>query len=287
MPLLAIPNVSESDRTKVTELHRVVTRAGARVLDVHIDDEHRRTVFTCTGARPDLVDAMTLLAVEASVVIDLTRHRGAHPRVGALDVCPFVPHDVDMTEAITAARETATRISAHRIPVFLYGAASDTGRSLPEIRAGGLPGLLERVTRGDRPDMGPPRLDPGTGAVCVGARGVLIAFNVWIDAELEVARRVAAGIRAVTGGLPGVRALGLDVTAHGRSQISVNLVEPETTGVDRVFETVEDLAAEFGATPVATELVGLVPERFLPRPDAKAARLLIEPGRSLESALKS
>ena len=287
MPLVAIPNVSESEPLKVAALRGVIEAQEARVLDVHIDQEHGRTVFTCTGPRHDLIAAMTALAVEAARAIDLTEHRGAHPRVGALDVCPYVPVEEPMAEAASAARETARLIGSLGLPVFLYGEAAETARSLPEIRSGGLPGLLERVARGLRPDEGPERIDEATGVVCVGARGVLIAFNVWIDRELEVARQLAVQIRGGADGLPGVRALGLDVAAHGSSQISMNLVEPEATGIDRVFGRLEELAARSGATPVATEIVGLVPERFLPDPDAKAARLLIAPGRSLESALQS
>ncbi len=287
MPLLAIPNVSVAAKSEVTTLGGVIEHAGGRVLDVHVDAEHGRTVFTCTGPNHDLVQAMTTLAVEAASFIDLEAHRGVHPRVGALDVCPFVPHESPMDDAIAAARRAALRIGAAGIPVFLYGAASEANRSLPEIRAGGLPALLERMGAGFHPDEGPSEVDPRKGVVCVGARDVLIAFNVWIDRDLEVARQIAARIRAGLGGLPGVRALGLDVSAHGRSQISMNLVEPEKTGIDRVFERIERIALHYGAEPVATEIVGLVPQRFLPDPDAKAARLLIEPGRSLESVLKS
>ena len=258
------------------------------MLDLHLDAEHGRSVLTCTAEDgPSLVESMTALAVAAGATIELDRHRGEHPRVGALDVCPFVPHEIDMSVAIAAARETARRIGLAGIPVFLYGAASNEDRSLPEIRAGGLPGLLERMATGLEPDHGPPVVDPRTGVVCVGARDVLIAFNVWIDGDLEIARRIASRIRAGLGGLPGVRALGLAVGAHGRSQISMNLVAPEETGINRAFERIEKLAQESGCRPVATEIVGLVPERFRPAPDEKAARLLIEPGRSLEAALLS
>lgn len=285
MPLIAIPNISESGVAKVAALKGVVERRGARVLDAHLDAEHARSVLTCTGEPEHLVDAMTALALEASVLIGLRQHHGMHPRVGALDVCPFVPHQLKMSAAVDAARETGRRVGEAGIPVFFYGAAADTSRSLPEIRAGGLPGLLERVKGGLEPDEGPRDIDLDTGVVCVGARDVLIAFNVWIDGDLEVARRIASHIRAGLGGLPGVRALGLAVSAHGNSQISMNLVDPQETGIDRVFERIETLATKEACRPVATEIVGLVPERFLPDPDARAARLLIEPGRSLEAAL--
>lgn len=286
MPLLAIPNVSESDRSAVASLRRTIEAKQTRVLDIHTDDEHRRTVFTCTGEARSLVEAMTSLAVEAASVIDLRQHTGAHPRVGALDVCPFVAHDAPMAEAVGSARETARSIGGRGIPVLLYGDASPTSRPLPEIRRGGLPGLVQRVAEGLRPDHGPEEIDPAVGIVCVGARDVLIAFNVWIDGDVRTAQDIARRIRESNGGLSGVRALGLDVTAHGRSQISINLVDPKRVGIDPVFTHLEDVAADYGARAVATEIVGLVPERFFPAPDAKATRLLIEPGRSLESALR-
>ena len=263
-----------------------VTTSGARVLDVHRDHEHARAVLTCTGPDEVLIDAMTRLAIHAADAIDLEAHAGEHPRVGVLDVCPFVPHEVEMGAAIEAARATARLIGAAGTPVFLYGEASAIPRELPEIRSGGLARLIERIGAGMTPDFGPSTVDPKRGVVCVGARDVLIAFNVWIDGDLGVAREIAARIRAGLGGLPGVRALGLDVSAHGTSQISMNLVDPARTGIDRVFARIEEVAGGHGVAPVATEIVGLVPERFLPDPDAKVARLLVEPGHSLESALR-
>ena len=281
MTLISIPNVSTADVTKVSALTTVVEETGARVLDVHLDAEHGRSVLTCTAGTESLIAAMGALAIEAASLVELHGHEGAHPWVGALDVCPFVPHEDEMATAITAARTTGRKIGAAGIPVFFYEAASDPPRSLPEIRADGLRGLMDRVAGGLEPDEGPRTIDPDTGVVCVGARDVLVAFNVWIDGHLETARRIASDIR----GLPGVRALGLAVSAHGGSQISMNLIAPGETGIDRVFERIDVLAGTEGCGPVATEIVGLVPERFLPDPDATAARLLIEPGRSLEAAL--
>ena len=285
MPLIAVPNASSADATTVARLTGAVAEAGARVLDVHSDEEHARTVLTCTGEHDRLVDAMVALAVTASTAISLRTHRGAHPYVGALDVCPFVPHEVGMPEAVDASRRVGRRIGEAGIPVFYYGASSEEHRTLPELRAGGLDGLRRRVAAGLSPDEGPVTIEPDTGVVCLGARDVLIAFNVWIDGDVSVARSIATAIRDSNGGLPGVRALGLDVAAHGRSQISMNLTVPDVTGIDRVFAEIEEGCRSRGCAPEATEIVGLVPERFLPDPDAKAARLLIEPGRSLEAAL--
>ena len=284
MPLLTIPNVSTSSASELERLIDVAAEAGARRLDVHSDPEHGRSVVTFTGSPDGLVEAMSVFAIEAATSIDLTLHSGRHPRVGAVDVCPFVPHEIEMDRAVQAARRTGTLVGAAGIPVFYYGGASDTGRSLPEIRKGGLDGLLARVGAGERADEGPADIDPHRGVVCIGARGPLIAFNVWIDRSVEVAGRIAAAIR---GSNSAIRALGLDVRAHGVSQVSMNLIEPGATGIDDAFDLVEEAGVAFDARPVATELVGLVADRFLPNPDATAARLLIEPGRSLESALKS
>jgi glutamate formiminotransferase len=287
MPLLGIPNVSEGRRTLVVrQLSDAVSAAGAVVLDVHSDAVHNRSVITSTGATEDLVAAMTALADLARHSIDLERHDGVHPRLGALDVCPIVPHGTGMEEAITVARRVAESIGELGIPVFLYGEAAlrVATKELPDLRRGGLEALIERL--GDLPpDAGPNRIDTGTGVVCVGARGPLIAFNVWLRAPLPEARRIAEEIRATAGGPPALRALGLRIDDLPTSQIAMNLTDPGTTGIDEAFEAVRVKAARMKLEITGTEIVGLVPERFLPDPDAQAARLLLAPGRSLESAI--
>jgi glutamate formiminotransferase len=283
MTLLAIPNISEgSDGQRIASLVELVTASAARVLDVHSDADHGRTVFTATGTPEEIVEAMTRLAA-AAASIDMSKHEGVHPRLGGLDVCPFVPHDEPMTKAVAAARETAERVGAAGIPVYLYGAAAPGGRSLPEIRKGGLPALIERAAAGFYPDAGPSVIDPSIGVVCVGARDVLIAFNVWVSCDLNAATAIAGKVRTRTGGLPGIRALALEIESRGMRQISMNLIEPATTGMEAAFEAVVAAAPE--GSVVATEIVGLVPERFMPDPDAEVARLLIEPGHSLEAEL--
>lgn len=286
MPVIAVPNVSEGrDHRVVSELARACSTGGVRVLDTHSDPEHNRTVFTVTGPRSELVHAMAQLAEAAGRAIDLTRHDGLHPRLGCLDVAAFVAFEEPGAEAVGAARRAADEIGHRGLPVYLYGEAHPLRRALHDLRRGGLAALTERCATGLRPDRGPDQIDPRAGVVCVGARGILIAFNAWLDAGPDVARSVASLIRERSGGLRGVRALGLRSTAHGGSQISMNLVEPEHTGIDEVLEAIERHAGDRGATVTATEIVGLPPERFLPSEDATAARLLIEPGRSLESAL--
>jgi glutamate formiminotransferase len=283
MTLLAIPNISEGrDGQRIASFVELVTASGARVLDVHSDADHGRSVFTATGTREEIVEAMTRLAA-AAASIDMSEHAGVHPRLGGLDVCPFVPHDEPITKAVAAARATAERVGAAGIPVYLYGAATPSGRSLPEIRKGGLPALIERAAAGFLPDAGPGLIDPSIGVVCVGARDVLIAFNVWVNCDLKTATAIAEKVRTRTGGPPGIRALALEIGSRGMRQISMNLIDPATTGIEAAFEAVSAAAPE--GSVVATEIIGLVPERFMPDPDAEVARLLIEPGHLLETEL--
>lgn len=283
MSVIWIPNVSEGrDERVIGELVDAVSDEGVRVLDVHSDVSHNRSVITATGDDGPLVAGAVALAHRAKELIDLDQQRGTHPRVGVLDVCPFVPLDVTMSVAVQLARAGAERI-AHEaeIPVYLYGEAArrPATRSLPDIRRGGLEALIQRADRDLPPDIGSREIDPRVGVVCVGARGPLIAFNVWLDAPLDTARRVAQIVRSAS-----VRALGMQM-ASGETQVSMNLIDPETTGIDDVVEEIEGSLTDQEGRIVATEIVGLVPERFLPNPDAKAARLLREPGRSLESEL--
>lgn len=282
MPLLVVPNVSEGrSASKVAALTGTVTAAGARVLDVHSDEIHNRSVLTCSddGA---LIGAMAALAEVAET--DLTRHEGVHPRLGGLDVCPFVPFRTGMGEAVAAARAAARAIHERTgLPVYLYGEAAlrPEHRELPELRRGGLEGLAARAAAGSGPDLGGP-VDPRRGVVCVGARGPLIAFNVTVSGTVEQARAVAAAVRESNGGPPGVRALGLP-RGEGVAQVSCNLTAPERTGIDDAFEAIARACEGAGCEVLATEIVGLVEERFLPQ--GRAARLLSTPGRSVEAAL--
>ena len=285
MSVVAIPNISEGRRTAVIDACiRRMTAEGPRVLDVHSDPVHDRTVLTVHGE--DLVAAMASLADEARRRIDLTVQRGLHPRVGALDVCPFVPID-DAGPPVELARRAGAAIhAACGAPVYFYGSAAfrEETRELPDIRSGGLARLRRRARDDLPPDIGGPEIDPHTGAICVGARMTLIAFNVMIAGPVEVANGVARAIRAKNHGLIGVRALGIEI-GPDVAQVSMNLTDPDRVGVEEVFEAVGREARRAGVDIRATELVGLVPERHLPPPDAEAARLLVEPGRSLEAAL--
>lgn len=288
MTLIAVPNVSEGrDESRIHALVRAVAEHGGRVLDVHSDVDHNRSVFTVTGSDGRVETALRRLAAVAAELIDLEAHTGAHPRLGCLDVCPYVPLEDAMEAAVAAARRTAEAIGADGLPVYLYGAAAARAetRELPALRRGGLPGLIARAERGLVPDFGPDVITSRTGVVCVGARKALIAFNAWLRCDLRQARAIAASVRETNGGLPGVRAIGVPVQAPGTSQVSMNLTQPELTGIDAAFEAVMDQARRANVGVTSTEIVGLVPARFMPDPQREAARLLMKPGRSLEAVL--
>jgi glutamate formiminotransferase len=285
--LIAVPNISEGRNERfVNDIVAEVERAGARVLDVHSDVPHNRSVLTIVSPNDELMAPLVALA-RACRDIDLEVHEGAHPRLGGLDVCPLVPFHSPMEAAVSTARSVAEAVAeACAVPVYLYGNAARrrATRELPDLRRGGLAGLEARSVD-TPPDYGPRAIDPSRGVVCVGARGPLIAFNVWFEATAEIAREVAKLVREQSS-LPGVRALGIDL-GDGTSQVSMNLKSPQETGIDTVFQAVTDAASTRGIKPWKTEIVGLIEERFAPDPKKEAARLLIQPGRTLESAMST
>ena len=284
MTLLAVPNISEGrDPYVIAACIEAARSAGATLLDAHTDAVHNRTVLTLAGDEGALIGGCVELA-RAAGAIDLRTHRGVHPRLGGLDVCPIVCHgDAHPHQAATAARTCGRRIGEEvGVPVFLYGwaATRPETRELPSLRKGGLEALAQRIAYGLAPDAGPAEVDPGLGVVCVGARGPLIAFNVWIESSPAEAKVIASRVRSGT-----VRALGLALE-EGVTQVSMNLIDPEDTGVEAAFDVVADQAGAMGVRIRATELVGLVERRFLPNPETTAARLLLEPGRTVEEALE-
>jgi glutamate formiminotransferase / 5-formyltetrahydrofolate cyclo-ligase len=266
-PLLAVPNISEgSDEERLGRLERAFTR-GARLLDRHTDADHGRTVFTLAGAGEALTEALVAGAEEALETIEMDAYLGAHPAIGALDVCPLVWFDPgDREAARSEAVAVATQIGGLGIPVFLYGElARDPGRAeRAYFRSGGLAELWSRMESGElRPDFGPELPHRTAGATLVTARAPLAAFNVELDTgELEIARAVAAGLREAGGGLPGVRAIGL-LLSSGRAQVSTNVHDPLAVPLGEVVERVRALAAPLGAQPLEAELVGLVPQAAL------------------------
>ena len=245
--LECVANVSEgADRSLLDAL---ATKAGASLLDLHADPDHNRSVFTLAG--PSVEAAAQALATLATARIDLRGHSGVHPRLGVLDVVPFVPlagdgaparPDDDLSEALSARRRFAQWAGAELgLPCFLYGPE----RSLPDVRRHAFVDLV--------PDTGPPRPHPSAGACAVGARPALVAYNLWLDTkDLSLARAVAAAVRR-----PEVRALGLAVSEG--TQVSCNLLDPWTTGPAQVYDAVAGRAADMGVGISRAELVGLVP----------------------------
>jgi glutamate formiminotransferase len=266
-PLLAVPNVSAGQgEEELGRLGKAFGR-GVKVLDRHSDADHDRTVFTLAGSPAALTEALVAGAEEAVETVDMSAYRGAHPAVGALDVCPLVWFDpADRGAARTEAVAVAQQIGGLGVPVFLYGElAHDPGRAeRAYFRNGGLPELWLRMESGELvPDFGPKLPHRRGGATLVTARPPLAAFNVEIDSgDVEIARAVAAGLREAGGGLSGVRAIGLRL-ASGRGQVSTNVHDPLAVPLGTVVERVRELAAPLGARPLAAELVGLVPAAAL------------------------
>jgi glutamate formiminotransferase len=262
LPLEAVPNFSEGRDAATIDSIGTALSGHAELLDVHVDADHNRSVFTLVGEDATLVDALVAGVEEACARIDLRRHEGAHPRIGAADVVPVVPIEPgDMDRARAAARLVGERIGAElELPVFLYGELAP-GRGPAFFRRGGSEELARRLAAGElEPDFGPGRLDERAGGVVVGARRPLIAFNVDLDdASLDDARAIAAVVRERDGGFPGVRALGLDLPRAGRVQVSMNVEDWEAAALHEIVARIEAEAAERGARVLGSELVGLMP----------------------------
>jgi glutamate formiminotransferase / 5-formyltetrahydrofolate cyclo-ligase len=261
LPLESVPNFSEGREQATLDDLAVALGGPSEVLDVHADVDHNRSVFTVVGNERELVPALLAAVACARDRIDLRAHEGAHPRVGAADVVPLVPISRDdMPRARAAATEVAGRIGDDLgLPVFLYGELVP-GRGPAFFRRGGPGELQRRIDAGElKPDFGPSHLHESAGAVLVGARRPLIAFNVNLEGELETAREVAAVIRETGGGFPGVRALGLDLPSAGLVQVSMNVEDWEAAALQDIVARIEREALVRDATVVGSELVGLMP----------------------------
>jgi glutamate formiminotransferase len=259
--LESVPNFSEGrDRATIDALADALG-SRARLLDVHADPDHNRSVFTLVGSREELVASLLAGIALAAERIDLRRHDGAHPRIGAADVVPLVPlAPEDEARAREAALELARRVGEElELPVFLYGGLAE-GRGPAFFRRGGPDELQRRVDAGEvAPGFGPSRLSESAGGVLVGVRRPLIAFNVNLRGSLEAAREVAGIVRESGGGFPGVRALGLDLPSAGLVQVSMNVEDWEAAALHEIVARVEQEAAARGAEVVGSELVGLMP----------------------------
>ena len=260
----AVPNFSEGkDGTKISRITGAVGAVpGVRVLGVHSDPDHNRSVLTFAGEEEAVLSGATGLAQACGAELDLTSQAGEHPRMGVLDVLPFVPLEgATMIDAVRLAQRAGESLGRLGFSVFLYGSAATAPhrRALPDVRRGGYEGVASRLPDPRwKPDYGPEIPDPHKGAVAVGARPFLIAFNAYLDTgDVEVAREVARRIRERDGGLPAVRALGFGV--GGRAQVSMNLTDFERTPIPVALEAVRSAAANLGASVESTELVGLAP----------------------------
>jgi glutamate formiminotransferase len=263
-----VPNVSEGrDETILNACVAAIEGAGAKLADRESDSVHHRSVFTFFGDRTTVVNAAVALAEVTTARIDLRTHRGAHPRIGALDVLPFVPLDsATMPDAVAVAREAAQRIwEAVRVPSIFYGAAAtdEKRRVLADVRAGEFEGLVERGHRGGQPDVGDIAIHPSAGAVAVGARDFLIAFNVNLRTrDVGLGRSIARSLRERGGGLRTLRVLGLQLDDE-RVQISCNVTDVGATPLHRIVALVRAQAARAGVAVDRCELIGLVPRAAL------------------------
>jgi len=262
LPLEAVPNFSEGrDRGTIDAIAAALSEH-ADLLDVHTDEDHNRSVYTVVGGAEQLVEALLGGIGAARERIDLRKHEGAHPRIGAADVVPLVPvQPSDAERARSAARELAQRVGEELgLPVFFYADLAP-GRGPAFFRRGGPEELQRRIDAGElAPDAGPPRLDPAAGGVIVGARPPLIAFNVDLSGDdLEAARAIASVVRERGGGFPGVRALGLRLPRAGRIQVSLNVEDWEAVALHEIVAVIDREARARGHEVIGSELVGLMP----------------------------
>lgn len=264
----AVPNISEGrDASTIDAVAEAIRgTSGVKLLNIHSDPDHNRSVFTYVSESGDAIREATLRLFDVAIPrIDLRIHHGAHPRVGAVDVVPFVPLEhTTMEECVEVANATAREIAERfHIPIYLYEAAAtdEHRRDLPAVRSGGFEHFPEKI-RDSRwiPDYGPAQVHPTAGVSVVGARVPLIAFNVQLATDrLEVAQNVARAVRGLSGGLRFVRALPIALTSRGIVQVSMNLLDYRRTPIHRAFTIVKEEAERYGVSVLSSEIVGLVP----------------------------
>ncbi|HAK95545.1 MAG TPA: glutamate formimidoyltransferase [Planctomycetes bacterium] len=282
MLLECVPNVSEGrDPAVIAALGKAIAAGEeAFLLDTHSDPDHHRTVFTFAGSPRGVQEGAWRLIRAAAGRIDITRHDGVHPRMGAVDVCPFVPLGATpMSEAVAAARALAERSARElAIPVYLYGEAAlkPERRKLPHVRLSSFAALARAMAEdpGRAPDLGPGAPHPTFGAIAIGARPPLVAYNVDLaSADPAAAEEIAGALRERDGGLPHVRALGFPLASRGRTQVSMNLVDGERTPPAAAFEAAARMAERMGVPIARSELVGLIPRAVVARSFAASLRL--------------
>jgi len=264
-----VPNFSEGrDKSKVDAIVEAMKLDGVFLLDREMDADHNRCVITLVGEREAIQEAAIRGVGKAAELIDLNQHQGAHPRLGAADVVPFIPIEgVSIEDCVTMARHVGEQIwKRHQVPVYLYESAATIPerQNLEYIRRGQFEGIRDEIATNParKPDFGDPRVHPSAGACVVGARKFLIAYNIFLStADVSIAKKIAKAVRFSTGGLRFVKAAGFLV--RGQAQVSMNLTDFEQTPIHRVFEMVRAEAARYGVVPVSSEIVGLVPKKAL------------------------
>jgi len=267
----SVPNISEGRRPEILEAAVAAMKAvpGLRVLDVQSDKDHNRSVLTVVGDERSLKDGLLALFEVATSRIDLRNHQGEHPRVGAVDVVPFIPIEgASMKDCVALAREVGQAVAERfQVPVFLYeeAAAAPHRRNLEDVRRGQFEALTERMRDPLwQPDFGPAAPHPSAGVVVVGARMPLIAYNINLGTpDVEIARRIAKAIRHSSGGYRFVKAMGVMLEERNVAQVSINMTDYKKTPLFRVFETVRSEAARYGVSVIGSEIVGLVPSQAL------------------------
>lgn len=266
-----VPNFSEGRRPEVIEaiVGEVREVAGVNLLDVKPDASHNRTVVTFVGAPGDVKKAAFAACAKAAELIDMEKHTGEHPRIGATDVIPFIPvKEATMEECVALADELGQEIAEKlAIPVYMYEAAAKTParKNLPDIRKGQYEGLKEEIGKPERrPDYGPARMHPTAGATVVGARQFLIAYNINLGtSDVGIAKKIANCIREAKGGYRYVRAMGVMIEDRQVAQVTINMLDYTGTPLFRVFETVKSEAARYGVNIIGSEIVGLLPMQAL------------------------
>jgi len=264
--LECVPNISEGrDQEKISSIAEEVKKhKGIKLLDASSDQDHHRSVFTFIGEPEAIKDAAFSLTMKALDLIDMRDHKGGHPRLGAVDVVPFVPiQGVEMEEVVRVAHEFGRALGRRGIPIFFYeeAATRPERKDLPSIRKGEYEGLMEKLKDPQwKPDEGPDQFNPKSGATIVGARFPLVAYNVNLKTkDLAIAKEIAKKVRFKDGGFPHVRAMGVDLKEKGLVQVSMNLTDYRATNIPKVYEFIIEEALKKGVETEGSEIVGLVP----------------------------
>jgi len=266
-----VPNFSEGKRSEVIDqiISAITSVKGVKFLDKEMDASHNRSVLTFIGPAESVGQAAFKAVEKASQLIDMTKHKGEHPRIGATDVVPFIPlRGATMDDCIQLAKEVGKQVGDKlKIPVYLYenAATRPECRNLADVRKGQFEGLCEELGQNPArtPDFGPNKMHPTAGATVIGAREILIAFNVNLDTDyIDVAKRIAKKIRQSSGGMPFVKALGILINKHNRqiAQVTMNLTNYKVTPVKKVFDTIKELALSENIRVLESELIGLAPQ---------------------------